>query len=83
MARDLADFSAGGSNNVMVFSCPASSENQYSVSVHFFEQAAGQNIQRRVELKIPETNRWQSSLLPAASLECRSGSDTPVCKLGI
>jgi hypothetical protein len=51
MARDLVDFSAGGSNNVMVFSCPTSSENQYSVSVHFFEQVAGQNIQRRVELK--------------------------------
>jgi hypothetical protein len=31
----------------MVFSCPASSENQYSVSVHFFEQADGENIQRR------------------------------------
>jgi hypothetical protein len=54
MARDLLDFSAGGSNNVMVFSCPASSENQYSLSAYFFEQAAGQNIQKRVELKIPE-----------------------------
>jgi hypothetical protein len=26
----------------MVFSCPASSENQYSLSMYFFEQAVGQ-----------------------------------------
>jgi len=29
----------------MVFSCPASSENQYSVSVHFFERAVRESNQ--------------------------------------